>query len=177
MSKTQESRLLAVDLRTRRLGYAVFQTPNRLLDFGISQFDSPATAAVRVRVILKAFRPAVVIFDAGPTRGPRNKTRTALVRQAIRREASKMSIPATVLPARTLRAFFSERGVRNKYAFAHLSAKWFPQLSRRVPAERECYESEPWIMAWLDAVLLGIVYLAQSDNESAEFFRRSLSDE
>jgi len=169
MSKTYLNRILAVDLRARRLGFAVLESPHRLLDVGISQFDSAASAGNRMRALIRMFRPAVLVVDGGTTRGPRNQRRTASIRKMIRKQVRLARVPVSVISAGMLRTFFMEHGVRNKYSFAALAATWFPQLSwKRVPTERECYDPEPWVMVAFDAVALGAAYLAQHHQDSGQ---------
>ena len=165
MNKAQHGRVLALDLRARRLGYSV-QTDKRLLDFGSAVFHSPEQARQRVRLLIIAFRPSVLVLDSGAARGWRDHSRMTSVRKAIRREAFQHSVQVTTVSARMLRAFFAERGLRSKYDFATLAASWFPQLASRVPPKRKCYEREPLVMTSFDSVALGAVYLKQQQNFS-----------
>ena len=177
MSKIGASRILAIDLRACRFGYAVFETPHHLLDGGIARFSSPAMAATRVRTLMKTCRPSVLVLDGGAARGIRNVRRTGATIAAMRKAASAVSVNATVISSSVLRAFLGDCGVRNKYDFAVVLARWFPRLSWRVPPKRKCFNAEPAVMPRFDAIGLGAVYLAQHNPNSAEFFRRSLDDE
>src|SRR5579859_2057394 len=122
MRKTHASRILALDLRAHRIGYAVLEGANRLLDFGASEFGSPKMARERVRALAKIFCPFVIVVDTGAARGRRDKRRTALMIRAIRRMARLQSVPVAVTSGRALRRFFTLRGLRNKYDFAVLAA-------------------------------------------------------
>jgi len=53
MSTTQPNRILAVEIRAGRLGYAVLETPNQLRDFGAAWFDAPVAARSRVARLLR----------------------------------------------------------------------------------------------------------------------------
>lgn len=55
-------RILAVDIRSRRFGYAVFETPAQLLDSGITRFASAETGAVRFAGLCKVFRPSLIVL-------------------------------------------------------------------------------------------------------------------
>ncbi len=165
MNKTHAGRILAVDIRASRLGYAAFETPGRLLDVGVSRFGSPRSARSRVRTLLKRFRPAVLVLDTGTARGPRNQ-RHASIRKAVRSEARRGSVSIAVISGRTLRNFFAHHGKRNKFDIARLLGTWFPQLVRKVPPKRKCYDPEPWIMSSFDAVALGAAYLELNHSDS-----------
>lgn len=153
------ARILAIDLRAQRFGYSVLQSNQRLLDFGAAGFHSPRQVRQRVRVLLKAFDPSVVVLDTGATRGCKDKRRTASTIRAIRREARCRFVPVAVTRQRALRAFFLQNQIRSKYEFAALAASWFPQLAARVPPKRKCYDREPPVMTSFDSVALGLVYL------------------
>lgn len=167
------ARILAVDLRSRRLGFAAFETTKRLLDFGSSKFDSCRKAQSRMHALLKSFRPSVLVLERKPCRGV-NKRRMGLLMRAIRKEARLQSVPIVRLSGNFVQEFRSGHSVSNKYEFAALAATWFPQLAPKVPATHKWYDPEPWVMAWFDALALGIAYIVECDQAAAESFRRPL---
>jgi hypothetical protein len=166
----QTGRILAVDLRAHRFGYAIFELPHQLLDCGIPTFDSSYILAVRLQVLIKLFRPSVIVLDPGARRGLRKKEWRALLITSIRQRASKLGVSVTVVPASVLRNFLKSLGTRNKYRLARLLIGWFPQLSRPTPTARKSYEPERWMMARFDAVGLGVAYLLRNNESAANFF-------
>jgi hypothetical protein len=170
--RTRTSRILAVDLRESRLGFAAIEMPNKLLEIGIPTFNSATGAKRRLLILLKAFKPSVLVLDRGSRRGKRNKRRLTKILRMMRNHGKLTSIRVEVISAMALRSFFAERGAYNKDDVADLLSGWFPSLSWKIPPRRKCYESERWVMAAFDAVALGVAYLSENENDAAESFRR-----
>jgi hypothetical protein len=51
-----------VEVRPHRLGYAVFEIPTRLLDFGVTRFDSSHASLDRLTALMSRYGPAVVVL-------------------------------------------------------------------------------------------------------------------
>jgi hypothetical protein len=170
MSKTP-SRILAVEIRAGRLGYAAFETPNRLLDFGAAWFDSSATARLRIASLLRIFRPSVLLLRKGSSHRSRKNTLRKSVARIVRSEGRKLSISIALMTDRVFDAYFERNSCRNKYNIAALLATWFPEIAWRLPPRRKFYEPEARAMLYFDAAALGAAYLAQQNPEP---FRRPL---
>lgn len=158
MRYSQTCRILAVAIRSGRFGYAVFETPARLLDFGVSRFNSRPAARNRIRTLIRNFRPSIVAVDSGG-KGATQRRWRRLISHMIRRQSRGASASVAVISARELRAFFRQYGKTNKYDFATAAAAWFPELTWKLPPKRMFYKPEPWVMTSVDAVLLGAAYL------------------
>ncbi len=159
-------RLLAVDVRPHRLGYAVFETPLHLLDFGGTRVHSPHSSLCRVDALVARHSPAIVVFRKIGRRSPRNRPLTRASIRLISRRLRHSSITV---------AFVSERQVKNslcgdrrltKHQIASLLARAFPELALRLPPPRKPWEHEVWNMLIFDAVALGASYLASQNDES-----------
>jgi hypothetical protein len=157
MQNSQTGRLLAVVIRSGRFGYAAFETPARLLDFGVSRFGSRVEARNRIRSLLKTFQPSSITIDSGG-RNPLHKRRAPIARM-IRTESQTKSVQVTVISQRELRTFFRRHGTTNKYDFSVVAAGWYPELAWKLPPKRRFYHPEPWVMTGVDAVILGAAYL------------------
>lgn len=157
MHNSRRSRVLAVVVRSGRFGYATFETPTRLLDFGVSSFVSRLQARTRIRDWFMKFRVSVLVVDNGG-RGVNRNWRRVIVRM-IRRQARNAAVQVEVISPKELHAFFHEHGKTNKYEFADLVSSWFPELAWKVPPTPKFYDPEPSVMTRIDAVILGAVYL------------------
>jgi len=156
---TNPYRILAVEVRAGRFGYAVFETTNKLLDFGASEFDSTVTARLRIARLLRLFRPSVVILRGASIRyRQKNRHRRPIVR-VMRSEARKLKIPVERIPERDLNSIFNRLGCRDKYDVAVVVAKSFPEISWRLPARPKFYEPEPRALLYFDSVALGMAFL------------------
>jgi hypothetical protein len=159
MNKDHASRILAVHTRARRFGYAVLETSGRLLDSGVTRFASPETAAVRMAVLCKAFRPSVVVFRKESARRGRSYPSANAARRALRNEGLRRSIQTVVVAERTLRKFFGQKGKNGKYTVALLLVNRFPELAWKLPPRRKAWQPEPWSLSLFDALALGVAYI------------------
>src|SRR4051794_30116960 len=97
--RTRTSRILAVDLRESRLGFAAIEIPNKLLEIGIPTFNSPRGAKSRLLSLLKAFKPSVLVLDCGSTCGKRNKRRLTTILRMMRSHGQLTSIDVETISA------------------------------------------------------------------------------
>jgi len=171
--QTKHSRILALDLRTQRFGYAVFEGPKRLLDWGAAQHrpggDIGAVAAQRgIAKLFSIFHPSLLVVHAAPYKAKHNSRGVTPILRAIRRVASAHRVPVLTLTRKDVRHAFREHHAGNKYQIASVIAAMFPELIWRLPPERKIYESEASGMTIFDAVAVGVTYwqtLANSDPE------------
>jgi hypothetical protein len=159
MRKKYASRIVAVDIRSRRFGYAVFEMPVRLLDSGVSRFASPEIAAVRIEALCGMFRPSLIVIGKEAARHGRNYPKAVAARRALRNEAARQFIPIVTLGRRGVQNWFHQHGNRGKYAIASFLANRFPELSWKLPPRRKPWHPEPWSLCLFDAVALGLAYV------------------
>jgi hypothetical protein len=168
----QKSRILAIDLRESRFGYAALEMPGKLLDFGVATFNSPEEACRRLAILVRVFRPSVLVLDRGTGHGRRNKRRIRSILRMMRIQGQQASVSVAMISKKALRRFFVQQGARNKDATAQLLSSWFSKLLWKMPPKRKCYQTEWWIMAAFDAVALGVIYLVEHNPDAVELFRR-----
>jgi hypothetical protein len=158
---SNDKRIIAIDPRSSRFGFAVFEGPERLLDWGIKRFHRDVNA-VQIQAKLKLinlmdeFLPhAVVILKRDvETRG------IARMREALLRQAQKRGIALHFLSRRDVDGAFVGSN-RNKYAIAAAVIKHLPELASRRPRQRKTWEPEHCIITIFDAAALGITYFAR----------------
>ncbi len=159
MSKRHSTRILSVDIRSRRFGYAIFEMSTQLLDSGIARCVPPEIAATRIAGLCKVFRPSLIVLRKEAVRRGRSYPSTNAVRRAVRNEAMRRFIPTVTVAERTVKNWFQLHGKAGKYAIASFLANSFPELSWKLPPRRKAWEPEPWSFCLFDAVALGIVYV------------------
>ena len=158
MSTKQPSRILAVEIRAARLGYAMFETHEHLRDFGTKSFDSAETARLRLSSLLLLFRPSILVLSGAGTRYPRDMPSRKVIVRIAKGEAKKLSIPVDRVSEKIFKSFFENYSCRNKYEVAAVLAGWFPELEWRVPRTPKFYEPEPRSMLYFDSIALGVAY-------------------
>lgn len=161
--RSHDRRILAIALRSRRFGFAVFEGPNRLLDWGMV-FYSPndgmerAATSKRVASLLALFIPSVVVVAKTRLQNGHNGSAVRPILRLIRREASCRLIPVHVMKKTEVREVFHLAHVKSKYEIAATMAQMFPELLWKLPPKRRIWESEHPILAMFDAVAFGFAF-------------------
>lgn len=161
--KSPDRRILAISLRSRRFGFAVFEGPNRLLDWGVVFYplnDSARGAAASKRVVslLTLFMPSMVIVGKARLLDDRNGSGTRTVLGSIRREASSRVIPVHVMEGAKLKEACRLFHAKSKHEIASALAQAFPEILWKLPPKRKIWESEHPRMVMFDAIALGFAY-------------------
>ena len=159
MSTTQPNRILAVEIRTARLGYAVLETPKQLCDFGAAWFNSQATARLRIARLLGLYQPSVLVLRGGSARYPRNMSKRRAVARIARDEARKSAVPVARVTEQTFNSCFERYACRDKYDVAAVIATEFPELASRLPSRPKFYDPEPRSILYFDSIALGATYV------------------
>ncbi len=154
-------RQLALEVRARRLAFAVFQGSS-LLDWGARTYaiGLPGVDGVieKLRFLLNLYAPPVVIV-----RGIRNtednasKT-TIVVLRRIKTELKRQSVRLVVVDRLNVQRFFAQYGCRAKHDVASLLADQFPELKWRVPRPRRAWDSEAYAVAVFDAIGTAVTF-------------------
>jgi hypothetical protein len=159
MSTKQSSRILAVEIRAGRLGYAVLETSGHLRDFGAAWFESRAAARARIARMLRLYRPSLLVLRGGIARYPRNSRGRRAVARILRDEARKGAIDVVLMSEAAFNGFFKQYSCRDKYDVAAVLTTWLPTLAWRLPARPKFYDPEPRSMLYFDSIALGVAYL------------------
>ena len=164
--KTQRTghRVLALDVRPHRLGYAIFEAPARLIDFGVTRFDSSDAGLRRVTALGGRYCPAAVVLRKIAKWSTRNHPITRAVVRLISRQARQSAIEVVVVSARQVRISLGGDRTLTKHQIASLLAQAFPELAWKLPQPRKSWQPEPWNMLIFDAVALGMTYLASQND-------------
>ncbi len=162
-TRTKSSRVLAIDLRTQRFGYAAFEGSKRLLDFGARAFAPGGTAgaqvaATRVAALIKLFHPSVIVIrEEHRGHGGRTPDMTPVL-TSINCEAKFRSIPVCVMPSEEMKEAFRPFRARTKHEVATMLSGIFPELLWKLPRKRRTWDPERHIVAVFDAIALGFAY-------------------
>jgi hypothetical protein len=159
MSTIQLTRIMAVEIRAARLGYAVFETSKLLRDFGAAWFDFPAAARSRIARLLELYRPSVLVLRGGSARYPRNMRKRKAIARIARDEARKLAIPVARTSELAFSSYFERHSCRDKYDVAAVLAAEFPDLASRLPLRPKFYDPEPRSILYFDSIALGVSYL------------------
>jgi hypothetical protein len=175
-----QPRILAIDLRSQLLGFAILEGPATLLDFGRTLFYISGrrrnTMIVRKRVaaLLDLFLPSVIVLKR--TSGRRDLTLVGNkgVFAAIKREAELRSLELILLKRRDIYYAFQRSGNKSKDDVAALIAGWFPEVEWKLPPRRKNYDPEHHAMTIFDAISIGLAYFADRGEGFPTSFRSEM---
>jgi hypothetical protein len=156
----KHERILALDARPQRLGYAVFAGPDTLLDWGLRMFRGGINA---VRVPFR-HKVAQLISEWQPDKVILNEPRSARAIykvKAVQVQAGSFDVPVILIGLRAVREAFRDH--RNKDDRARALVARFPELSSRLPPRRKLWKSEDRRLSIFDAVALGVINFEADD--------------
>ena len=156
-------RVIALDLRSRKFGYVIFEGPRTLLDWGIRTHLNAKHSLLerRLRDLSSMFAPSIVLVRRTPRLQRANQSMIPTASLVVKRFARREPLAMRVIDYSTQRAFFSESTKVNKHDIARIVADRFPELSWRLPPKRKPWQSEPTRQSIFDAASLGIYYFQQ----------------
>ncbi|HVB35588.1 MAG TPA: hypothetical protein VNJ52_14630 [Patescibacteria group bacterium] len=161
--KSPDRRILAIALRSRRFGFAVFEESNRLLDWGmvfypLNNSAQRVAASKRVASLLTMFTPSVVVLGTARPLNGRSGSGIRPILRSIRREASARLIPIHLMKSAEVREIFRPLRAISKHQIASGLTEVFPELLWKLPPKRKIWETEHFRMVLFDAVALGFAY-------------------
>ncbi len=163
MTNPSLRRVLTLDIRPRRFGYAIFEGPDLLLDWGIrTHGDNERSSLERSLSNLRSmFGPSVILVRRAAKHGQINQSRIRRAFRIVKHFAKRALVRMQVVDASSLHSFFSRDETANKHDIARTVAERFPQLSWRLPPKRKPWQSEPKRQSIFDAASLGVFYFAR----------------
>jgi hypothetical protein len=154
-------RLLALDIRSSKVGFAVFEGPTKLLDWGVRWFVDGtlrSTVTDRISTLLTFHTPFAVVVRGRKYYSPSKNRRFATIVSSIRAETRRNSTKLRIITTRQVHDHFDSHGRATKHFVATIIARHFEELSWKLPHRRKSYESEAPTMVIFDAVANGIVF-------------------
>ena len=176
-----DPRILALDLRLRRFGFAVFEGPRGLLDYGVRSIASQEGhghrfASKPLSELIRIWAPESIVIKKEKWEALGAKPETKALSANILELISTHEILLRLVSRHDFEVAFDHLGSTTKYEIAASLGRIFPELAWKVPPERKPWESEHPRMSAFDAIALG---LASWQHESIEVLptRPSIDDE
>jgi hypothetical protein len=160
MTPTRSSAQLicAIYPSTRGFGYAVFEGPTTLVDWGVKTVrkrQKNLASLAKVRELLSFYRPDVIVLEDYQGRGSRRTKRIQTLINLIAAHATEVRIPTAAYSRADMRACF---GLTTKRGIAEALVREFPELEPRLPPVRKIWMSEDVRMNIFDAAALAITF-------------------
>lgn len=164
MTHDPYARILALEIRYRRFGFAVLErSPRRLLDSGVRTFASAATILQRLEPLISIFDPCMIVVRCPGHQNLRHRNDVQSMLRVIRMEAVRRSIPMEAVAVHEVRCAFRESGETKEHIAATI-AQTFSELQWKLPPKRKPWISEGHNMVIFDATATGLAYFARSED-------------
>ena len=162
-------RLLAVEVRSRRIGFVVFEGPTRLLDWGVRGCQSPTrvldkVVAKKVRPLLSHYRPFAVVMRRENQYVSQTAKRFRISVNAIRKEAHRSGVETRLLKKKSIKRFSDQLQYGAKHQVAEVIAGLFEELSWKAQPQRKAWHSESYHTVIFDAVVTALVIFGDEFN-------------
>lgn len=158
-----DPRVLAIDLRFRRYGFAIFEGPRRLLDFGTIAFPARRVEYARYRFLdlLRLSLPAVIVVkrERWDTIAAHRQAESLVV--VLAEESESRRIQIRLLAQDAVISTFRNLGCETKAEISSALARIFPELVWQLPPEEKAWKSEHPRQSAFDAIALGLAYWQQ----------------
>lgn len=166
--KDSRARILALDVRSYRIGYVAMEAPGRVLDFGVTRFRKRRilVAIACLSRILERFHPDVLVLRKVSASSTRNTSGTRRIARLATLYARRNKIVAVMIREKQVRDHFDDKGAHTKYRAALFLLNQFPELEWKLPPPRKAWKREHPNMSIFDAAALGVTYLTSMSQSS-----------
>lgn len=169
-SAQSKDRILALEVRPRVTGFAVLEAKPTVLDWGtrkqgVSEQQLPGVIAKKMNALLDVYSPSAIVVRTRNVPSPGAHRRITTVIGVVRSEAKRRRIRFQTISAKAVYRFFAAQECTTKYQSAALVARWFPELSWKLPPKRKNWKSEHHRMVVFDAAAAGLAFLGRSPPE------------
>jgi hypothetical protein len=158
-----KNRTLALEIRSRRLAFAVLEGTNHLLECGIRRWcsdEKPAQLAMdRIDPLLTLYSPSVVVLKQLSNVNKMRRRRDIIL--AVKWKLAKRFVDVHLVDMMDVKKVFRQSGSKNKYLIAATIAQTFPELRWKLPQKRRPWQPERYNAAIFDAVALAITCQTQ----------------
>jgi hypothetical protein len=156
MTPTASKKVFALDLHPLSFGFAIFERPEELVDWGIKSFRHGVNAVrvplnVKLALLLDQYAPDIIVIKTPRTEALNRGVRTIASMAQYRR------IPVRLISGPSVRKAFPDSN-HNKYQIATVIATRYPELSPRLGHRRKLWQAEKYSMSIFDAAAIGIAY-------------------
>ncbi len=160
MTPNRDKRIIAVSVDWQSLGFAVFESPHELTDWGTRNFRRSLDGAKhylesKLAFLLHEHQPDVLVLVT-PTTSKREKTAARITKLARAKLVSVAQVPSDSIR----KAFHPVNG--NKYHIAAAIAERYPELLAQLPTPRKDWQSEKFGITIFEAAAAGFVYYGQT---------------
>lgn len=156
----QPPRVIAFSAACRCIGYAVFEGPGEIIDWGTILVPSKKTRKrlKRVQSLIDWFAPDTIVVENYAGQGSRRGPAVRRQIDAIARIGRRDRIAVRSYSRATIRQCFARYNARGKDAIARVIAREFPEIESRLPKARRPWTPEDPRMTLFEASSLALTH-------------------
>jgi Holliday junction resolvasome RuvABC endonuclease subunit len=161
------SLVLAVHPTSNGFGWVLFEGPNALVVWGIASAKDKrnATSMRRFETLLNQYQPSVLVLEQFEEGKARRGGRIQDLSRTMRGFAANRNIEVLVYSREEVGLQITGDAGSKRHAVARVVVKHFPLFRRRMPREREVWQSEDTRQCLFDAAALAMTHFAISRSD------------
>jgi hypothetical protein len=148
-------RIIAIDLRLRRSGFATFEGSRKLLDFGTIHLGQAENGGSKFSDLLKLSLPSAIVMKKERWNNFMASSASRPLIETLTIQANAHSTKIQLLEQKTLDSIF---GCGTKAEISASLALIFPELVWKLPPKRRIWEPEHSRQTVFDAIALGLAF-------------------
>ena len=161
-----DPRIIAIDLRFRRSGFATFEGPRRLLDFGTLdiRLEESENGRSRLADLMKLAAPKVIVVKKERWNNLIVRSEAKPLVDALTSQGTAHSVQIRLLEQTSLNSTFRNLGCKTKADISASLARIYPELIWKLPPERRIWQPEHSRQTVFDAIALGMAFWQNETN-------------
>lgn len=173
--RVYDPKIIAIHLRHRRFGYAVYEGHRGLLDWGVRVYpaigeEEVSMASKRLSLLLRLHSPSVIVLKQERWDLAQTNQHMRVLVEMTRDEAIAHSVQIRLLRDAKVKESFRHMGCETRSDIAEALARIFPELTSYVPPKRRTWQAEHPRMIVFDAIALGLAHWHHPCTESPNLF-------
>lgn len=156
-------RVMAISIASGRVGYAVLEGPQFLIDWGVLDVRG-VNDKERISKIVETIAwnlPDILVLEDVKAKGCMKGARSRVLIKRIKSESSLRAIDTVMISRMDVRCLFAPLHGHNKDVIARTVANHFPELLRALPRERRPWDAEQYRMTLFEAASYALVYFSR----------------
>lgn len=153
--------VLAISPSPRGFAFALFQGPERQVDWGVKEIrgaDRDARVLKAVEDLFTLYQPQTLVVEETRTKESRRRLRNRALHKSIATLAERRGIVVVRYPRATVSQCFAPEGAHTRPEIATVIAKRIPAFAPLVPPVRKIWMGEDPRQSFFDAVALCLTY-------------------
>ena len=160
---TDSGVILAIAPTHSGFGYAVFENPDLIMDWGVKQahLKMQRDWLEKARMLMHMLQPTVLVIEDVRHESSLRSERVRALMDKLAELARSQNIKVVRRARSDMLAVFYRLGAESKDEIAEAVAKLVPELAPRLPPRRQVWESEHHSMAIFEAAALALTHFAE----------------